>query len=150
MNFEKWCCYHLTCLHFALVHGIEIGILANMSWLLVDQNKLTGSIPSELGLLSNLTHIYFDKNNMDGALPSEMGMLTLMEELQIHNNAFRGPIPSELGLMAKGLRILYLQHNVSQLRVPIKKYISSFCMPATSNSRSNVFSIDVDAVLGSS
>ena len=47
----------------------ELGRLANLEWLYLDNNQLTGEIPPELGGLSNLQELYLGGNLLTGCVP---------------------------------------------------------------------------------
>mmetsp|Transcript_44267 Transcript_44267/g.82702 ORF Transcript_44267/g.82702 Transcript_44267/m.82702 type:complete len:94 (+) Transcript_44267:109-390(+) len=47
----------------------------------VAAGRLTGSIPYELILLSKLTHLQLNNNAMTGTIPTEMGTLTDLKTL---------------------------------------------------------------------
>ena len=49
--------------------------LKNLTELDLNNNQLTGSIPSELGDLENLTGLYLGGNQLMGAIPTELGNL---------------------------------------------------------------------------
>ena len=48
---------------------------AKLEHLCLDENDLTGSIPSELGNLSNLLLLDLEDNDLSGSIPSELGNL---------------------------------------------------------------------------
>ena len=79
--------------------------------IVLPQNNLTGTIPSELGNLSNLKRLDFRLNNLTGTIPSELGDLgSLLLELSLNRNQLTGTIPSELGKL-DSLLDLYLSRN---------------------------------------
>ena len=43
-----------------------MGNLANLEWLHLDGNQLSGEIPPELGNLANLQYLGLDKNQLSG------------------------------------------------------------------------------------
>ena len=88
----------------------ELGNLANLGWLLLDNNQLTGSIPPELGNLANLDRLDLDNNQLTGSIPPELGNLANLEELNLSENQLTGSIPPELGNLAN-LEELYLNEN---------------------------------------
>jgi hypothetical protein len=50
-------------------------MLTLLDLLALDENKLTGDIPTELGLLTLLQLLDLSKNQLTGGIPSEIGML---------------------------------------------------------------------------
>ena len=75
----------------------ELGSLANLTHLYLDNNQLTGEIPPELGGLSNLTRLFLHFNQLTGEIPPELGGLSNLTELGLSGNQLTGEIPPELG-----------------------------------------------------
>ena len=88
----------------------ELGNLANLTWLALNNNALEGSIPAELGELTNLRTLALGTNELTGPIPTELLRLANIERLSLGNNELTGPIPSELGSLTN-LESLYLQGN---------------------------------------
>ena len=86
----------------------------------LDENGLSGSLPSELALLSNsLTRLELatgkktdDSNDtfIRGNLPSELGLLTKLEYMSLSNHQISGTIPSEICELSL-LTVLDLERN---------------------------------------
>ena len=51
---------------------MELGNLSNLQWLYLNDNQLTGQIPSALGNLTGLTHLYLANNQFTGCIPNEL------------------------------------------------------------------------------
>ncbi|XP_076909841.1 leucine-rich repeat receptor protein kinase HPCA1-like [Bidens hawaiensis] len=66
--------------------------------LLLENNKLTGIIPSTLGLVTSLTVVRLDKNFLRGSVPSNINNLTNTTEMYLSNNQLTGPIPDLTGM----------------------------------------------------
>ena len=94
----------------------ELGSLSNLEWLWLQRNQLSGEIPPELGNLSNLTHLYLQDNQLSG-VPPELGNLSNLERLNLSGNQLSGEIPPELGNLSN-LTHLYLQDNQLSGEVP--------------------------------
>ncbi len=89
----------------------ELGSLSNLQELSLNRNSLSGTIPSELGSLSNLQELSLDRNSLSGTIPSELGSLSNLQRLYLDENySLSGTIPSELGSLSN-LRSLFLQRN---------------------------------------
>jgi hypothetical protein len=82
----------------ALVSTIptEVGQLANLIFIDLDFNELTGSLSSELLSLSSLTQLDLNDNKMTGSI-NGIGGFPDMEFFQIHNNNFSGTVPEAVG-----------------------------------------------------
>ena len=113
----------------------ELGSLSNLTLLHLEANQLSGSIPSELGNLSSLLSLSLGINQLSGSIPSELGSLSNLVLLALHGNDLSGSIPSELGKLSK-LKALSLNGN--QL---------SGCLPRTFKSLSKD-NLNVDANIG--
>jgi|GEM_PF-1360812 len=85
--------------------------------LTLDENNLTGSLPTAIGDLVGLTHLHLHKNNLGGSLPSQIGLLLDLEVLLIHKNALSGPIPPETGDLVS-VKTLFLQSNQFSGAIP--------------------------------
>ena len=59
-------------------------------------NRLTGTIPSELGNLKGV-NLYLNGNELRGTIPSELGKSRRIEFLVLNNNQLTGTIPSDIG-----------------------------------------------------
>ncbi|KAI2498639.1 hypothetical protein MHU86_15873 [Fragilaria crotonensis] len=99
----------------------EIGLLTQLTALLVDGNELTGSIPSEISLLTDLVILSFTENELSGTIPSSISMLTKLTGLWLDQNKLTGGIPSSLSSMTS-LIILDTSHN--ELNGPIPSSFS--------------------------
>ncbi|GAB4847413.1 hypothetical protein Ancab_039819 [Ancistrocladus abbreviatus] len=65
---------------------------------LLDNNKLTGGIPSTLGLVRSLEVVRFDRNLLTGVAPSNLNNLTNLITLLLSNNKLTGSIPNLTGM----------------------------------------------------
>jgi len=95
----------------------ELGNLSNLTYLNLRSNELSGNIPSELGSLTKLTYFYLNSNSLSGTIPSELGNLTKLTQLYLGNNSLTGSIPSELGNLTN-LTYLYLGFNSHSGTIP--------------------------------
>jgi len=117
----------------------ELGELANLTYVDLSFNELTGSIPSEIGRWNNIQQIALQHNSLDGYLPTELGMLNSngpsastgcgiddpcpmgaqmkLTDLSLQVNSFSGSIPSEIGELVH-LRVLDLGQNNLTSSIP--------------------------------
>ena len=89
-------------------HGVETNENGRVTFLHLEENRLTGSIPPSLGNLTGLVRLSFWNNALSGPIPPSLGSLANLELLHLGANALSGPIPSSLGSLA----------NVVDLRLP--------------------------------
>ncbi|XP_058110898.1 probable LRR receptor-like serine/threonine-protein kinase At3g47570 [Magnolia sinica] len=88
-----------------------------MTRLVLDDNRIFGSIPSGIQNLFSLTMLGMERNFLTGAIPIGVGKLNKMEELFFSVNELSGNIPSSLQNMSR-LYILYLYQNSLTGNVP--------------------------------
>ncbi len=65
----------------------ELGSLAKLQFLYLDDNQLTGEIPPELGDLANLKRLGVTDNRFTGSLPQILTNLTSLEHMRFLSNA---------------------------------------------------------------
>ena len=78
--------------------------------ILLNNNTLDGTLPSEVGLLKKLQSLDLSKNSINGALPTEVGQMTSLQQLWLSYNVLEGSIPSEIGKMSS-LEVFGLTHT---------------------------------------
>ena len=89
-----------------------MGNLANLRFLSLSGNQLTGSIPPELGSISNLEDLWLFDNQLTGSIPKELGNLANLEYMVLSNNQLAGDMPEELGNLTN---LIYLAIDENQL-----------------------------------
>lgn len=88
----------------------EIDGLANLEVLFLKENQLTGNIPSELSNLINLKVLDLSFNKLTGSIPSELCQLSNLVLLRLGPNELSGEIPGTLGSLSN-LQALALSGN---------------------------------------
>ena len=91
----------------------ELGNLTNLTELWLPDNQLSGSIPTTLGDLAKLEVLELDRNPLSGSIPSELGNLSNLEVLVLYENQLSGPIPSELGRLSNLTGLSLAQNQLS-------------------------------------
>ncbi|MDE2943912.1 MAG: M66 family metalloprotease [Gemmatimonadota bacterium] len=94
----------------------ELAQLANLTWLSLNGNDLSGPIPRELGKMSNLQLLGLTQNRLTGSIPPELGDLPRLGQLYLSQNGLTGEIPPELGNLP--LFRLDLKHNQLTGEIP--------------------------------
>ncbi|KAI3752091.1 hypothetical protein L2E82_23263 [Cichorium intybus] len=92
--------------HFHLANNQLWGVIpfrllsANMSLihLILNNNRLSGKIPSSLGLVDTLEAIRLDSNSFDGNMHRNITNLKSVSELYLSNNNLSGPLPNLIGM----------------------------------------------------
>lgn len=70
--------------------------LQNLTYLEMDNNRLTGHIPRELALCGSLTLLNLAMNDFRGILPPAFGNLTELQVLRLQQNKLTGEIPDDI------------------------------------------------------
>merc|ERR1719215_2170360 len=92
-------------------------------------NGLLGTIPSEIVLLGfDLKELLLNENSLSGTLPTEIGDLSGLTRLELHLNDLEGTIPSEYGSMASLTRFWLIRNNIIGT-LPIEFCSSSLTSP---------------------
>ena len=91
----------------------EVGNLSSLIILDMDSNRLSGSMPSALGNLANLQKFDLSDNELDGPVPSQMGNLANLRILNLHTNQVSGEIPSELGRLSNLEELILLENQLT-------------------------------------
>nr|XP_033513859.1 putative receptor-like protein kinase At3g47110 [Nicotiana tomentosiformis] len=117
-------CSSLLTLHFGdnqyggtLPHAIA-NLSSQLQRLILNGNRIDGSIPKEISNLVNLNLLDMSYNNLTGGIPDSIGRLTNLGSLNLGNNLLmKGVIPSSLGNLTK-LVYLYLGYNGLEGNIP--------------------------------
>ncbi|KAL4192073.1 hypothetical protein AMTRI_Chr06g170420 [Amborella trichopoda] len=92
----------------------ELGVLASLQYLTLNNNNITGSIPAEFGKLKSLVSLDLQQNRLSGPIPQSLANLTSLKYLRLNNNKLSGVIPKaivDLAIVGK-LRLLNVTNNL--------------------------------------
>lgn len=81
-----------------------------LSWLELDGNLLTGTIPPELGNIPMLYGLVMNYNQLTGGIPSTFASLTQLTEFMAAGNKLSGPLPDFMGTWTN-LQLLVIDDN---------------------------------------
>ncbi|GAB5523477.1 MAG: hypothetical protein Roseis2KO_13490 [Roseivirga sp.] len=81
--------------------GVVVTSSGRVVGLVLEDNNLDGTLPTEIGDLSALRGLVLGGNELRGGLPAELGNLTELEALILRDNDFGGSIPVELANLTK-------------------------------------------------
>ncbi|KAK1605465.1 hypothetical protein QYE76_029138 [Lolium multiflorum] len=116
-----------------------------LEMLSLDNNNLTGSVPSRLGQFSNLTWVMLRNNKLSGEIPIGIRELTKLRGLWLSSNNLHGTITEEHFPFAGQLEVLDISSN--QLVGPIPTFPPS--LTSLDLSRNNI-SGTLPSVIGKS
>ncbi|GKV44005.1 hypothetical protein SLEP1_g51234 [Rubroshorea leprosula] len=88
----------------------ELGYLSNLEILQVDENNISGPIPTSFANLNKTTHFHMNNNSISGQIPPELSKLANLIHFFLNNNNLSGYLPEELAQMPN-LAILQLDNN---------------------------------------
>lgn len=77
----------------------------------VNQNTLSGTIPTEFGLFTKLKILALSRNSISGVIPTHLGGATALEELFLNKNLLTGTLPTSDWATLVNLRNLQLGNN---------------------------------------
>lgn len=123
--------------------GVSSG---HVSFVILLNNNLTGSIPAGIGNLSQLYRLDLSNNNLSGTLPNTIINLTELTQLELYNNALTGPLPSTIGNLNK-LQRFDISNN--QLNGAIPTTIETLINLQHLNLSSNQLSGSIPTQIGS-
>ncbi|CAN1295322.1 Probable LRR receptor-like serine/threonine-protein kinase At3g47570 [Linum perenne] len=86
--------------------------------LVINDNKISGNIPSDIQYLVNLAEFWAYNNYLSGTIPSNIGKLKSLERLHLYNNKLSGHIPSSMGNLTKLIE-LDISDNYFSGKIPV-------------------------------
>ncbi|CAB9525148.1 STYKc [Seminavis robusta] len=89
----------------------QIGFLRNMSYLMLKNWKIIGTIPAELGGLTKLESLTLPGNSITGTLPEDLFALTHLFSLKLGSNKMEGTLPPDLFSKLSCLQQLHINDN---------------------------------------
>lgn len=95
----------------------EIGLISNLEYLLLGNNKLTGKIPDSICQLIHLNIIDLDHNELEGYIPSDIGLLKKLVTFNVTDNHLNGSIPQSIGKLVN-LETFYIDGNQIEGNIP--------------------------------
>ncbi|PRQ48695.1 putative protein kinase RLK-Pelle-LRR-XII-1 family [Rosa chinensis] len=96
----------------------DVGNLSRLILLALEDNQLSGPIPSSVGRLLNLQGLYMYNNTLQGYIPDELCQLGNLVDLYLDGNQLSGSVPSCLGNLSASLRSLFLGSNLLNSTLP--------------------------------
>ncbi|KAI2499223.1 hypothetical protein MHU86_15264 [Fragilaria crotonensis] len=100
----------------------EIGLLTQLTELVLSAFQLTGTIPSTLAKLTMLTQLTVSGSKLYGSIPSSLSRLSQLQQLDLSHNHLTGSIPSSLSRLTQ---LQYLDLNTNSLSGSIPSSLSN-------------------------
>ncbi|KAK4433642.1 Leucine-rich repeat receptor-like tyrosine-protein kinase PXC3 [Sesamum alatum] len=101
-----------------MLPAVSLGSLVELMYLELDNNSLTGPVPSELGMCKRLALLNLAQNGLTGLLPPELGNLTNLQVLNLQFNKFVGEIPPQITMLNR-LQKLNISRNSLNGSIPM-------------------------------
>jgi Leucine-rich repeat (LRR) protein len=81
--------------------------MENMTSLLLNGNKFTGTIPSDLlpSWSSSMERLDISSNSLTGTIPTVIGKMTKLERFDAQNNFLEGSLPVEMNRMYPDIQL---------------------------------------------
>ncbi|KAK3444542.1 hypothetical protein EUGRSUZ_A01353, partial [Eucalyptus grandis] len=96
----------------------EIGSLTKLNYLLMYNNSLSRTIPPEVGNLTSLTHFDLSKNQLYGEVPETISRLANLQWILLFTNNFLGEIPRDFGKYSPSLSDVEFSDNSFTGKLP--------------------------------
>lgn len=84
-------------------------------WL--DDNSVTGSLPTAIGRLTGLASFSITNTTLSGSIPTEIGNCRELQRLWLYSNKLRGKVPTELSQL-EHLQVLEVHDNQVTGKMP--------------------------------
>ncbi|KAJ7967516.1 Receptor protein kinase-like protein [Quillaja saponaria] len=85
--------------------------------LVLPNNQLLGSIPTDLGMIQHLRHLDLSNNFFNGSLPTSIFNSSELQFLSLSNNVISGELPESIGELTS-LQFLNLSDNALAGKIP--------------------------------
>jgi Leucine-rich repeat (LRR) protein len=92
------------------LNHIDFSRLKTLTAFIVNNNRLSSSLPSLIGELIDLKYFLINDNLFTSSLPTEVGKLKRLQQISLNNNKFTGSLPNQL-FHLRDVRTLNLSTN---------------------------------------
>ncbi|KAF8041612.1 hypothetical protein BT93_A0266 [Corymbia citriodora subsp. variegata] len=120
----------------------EIGRLTKLNYLSMYNNSLSGTIPPEVGNLTSMTHLDLSKNQLYGEVPETISRLA---NLHFPDNSFTGELPPDL---CSGFALQYLTVNGNNFTGPLPDCLKNCSGLRRVRLDSNQFTANITSAFG--
>ncbi len=129
--------------------------MPDVSWIFLNNNHLTGQIPSTFCNLVGLDFgiLQLNNNQLTGSIPDSIGKLSLLSTLALQNNQLSGPLPASLSNLTYAAYTIqnneFTFDGMQYLPTPFIPEIDTVAPQANVSitQRSNILSVSVGGVL---
>jgi hypothetical protein len=123
----------------------ELALLTSLRTLNISNNTVGGSIPEELSLIGNMDQLLLTSNKLEGEIPVDIYDLQGLTRLEIERNNLEGPLLPEVRNWEL-LEVMYINHNKLSGELPSELGTLGNLRKATLNN--NFFSGPIPTDLG--
>ncbi|CAK9325271.1 unnamed protein product [Citrullus colocynthis] len=96
----------------------EIGDIASLEELILEDNQIGGNLSENLGKLTSLRRLLVSSNNITGSIPESFRNLRNLTEFRVDGTNISGKIPQYIGNWTKLLK-LYIQGTSMENPIPL-------------------------------
>ncbi|XP_052207426.1 probable LRR receptor-like serine/threonine-protein kinase At1g53430 isoform X4 [Diospyros lotus] len=96
----------------------NLGSLTHLRRLVLSSNNFVGTIPETFSNLKNLTDFRIDGNKLSGKIPDLIGNWTKVDRLDMQGTSMDGPIPSSISLLKNITSLRISDLNGSIMKFP--------------------------------
>jgi Leucine-rich repeat (LRR) protein len=110
----------------------QIGQLTSLTFLRLDVNKITGTLPVELFSLLRIQYFDLSNNILSSSIPTLIGSLTALTSFWLNSNKLTGPIPGTMTLLTNTFDYFRLATNPGLCRLDAAStLVANKCFPTT-------------------
>ncbi|XP_030466772.2 leucine-rich repeat receptor protein kinase HPCA1-like [Syzygium oleosum] len=100
----------------------------------LNKNLFSGSIPEKLFSADmKLTHLVLDNNQLSGPIPSTLGLVLTLEVLRLDNNSFSGEVPASLNNLVNVIELNLAYNSLTGLFPDLSKMESHTFVDLSNN-----------------
>ncbi|KAM0914667.1 hypothetical protein ACQ4PT_011355 [Festuca glaucescens] len=118
--------------------GSIVNLSTTLQKLYLNDNRISGSIPSDIGNLVGLNILLIVNNSMSGVIPESIGKLKSLIDLALYSNGFTGLIPPSVGNLTMLTRLSAFYNNLEgQIPASLGNLKNLFLLDLSTNYRLN-------------
>jgi hypothetical protein len=92
--------------------------MADIEFIALNDNLLSGAIPTSLGFVDDIEYMSLKNNKLTGNIPTELTGLFRLSDLQLQGNQLTGEIPTEFGRLEAFRKFSLQENNFAGVTMP--------------------------------